>query len=99
MYALKAVFFFLCKPVPINVLFNMLNLNSILIRKHKFMPKICLCIIHALNIATPIAFIYIFVCLISCLISKVNSLCHVGTVSYPNHTFSRQAVPKWLTST
>ena len=34
-----------------------------------------------------------FVCLISCLTSTVNSLGHVGTVSYPKHTFAGQALP------
>ena len=34
-----------------------------------------------------------FVCLISCLTSTVNSLGHVGTVSYPKHTFPGQALP------
>ena len=40
-----------------------------------------------------------FVCLICCLTSTVNSYGHVGTVSYPYHTFSGQAKPKRLTIT
>ena len=38
-------------------------------------------------------------CLFSCFMSTVNSLGHVGMVSYPNHTFPGQAQPKQLTST
>ena len=36
----------------------------------------------------------ILFCLSSCFTSTLNSRCHVGMVSYPNNTFSRQEVPE-----
>ena len=41
-----------------------------------------------------LSLIWIF---ISCLTSTVNSLGHVGTVSYPKHNFPGQALPKRIT--
>ena len=56
------------------------------------------CKFSVLNLTT-LLIVWLCLCLFCCFTFQVNSYGHGGTVSSPNHTFSRASLNKQLTST